>query len=132
MDERVLELWDQLPPAEKAAESINSQIEQKKKELAERRKGALEERAQIESEFKRLTASRGSAAEAVKSPSLIAKYDSIRQRHSGIGMTDVTKTGHCGACGTHLPERTLQMLKDDRTVTCESCHRLLYYTEGIV
>jgi uncharacterized protein len=131
-DERILELWEELPPAEKEAAAIQEQIAAKKQELTARRKKALTEKEQLEAEYKKYAGARSQLAQDVKNPSLIAKYEAIRQRHGGIGMTDVTRTGHCGGCGTHLPERTVQMLKDDRSATCESCHRLLYYTEGII
>ncbi|RYF45944.1 MAG: hypothetical protein EOO38_15085 [Cytophagaceae bacterium] len=37
-----------------------------------------------------------------------------------------------GTLFAHLPERTIQGLKDDKPLACETCHRLLYYTEGVV
>jgi predicted nucleic acid-binding Zn-ribbon protein len=130
-DERIMELWELIPPAEKDAEAIAAQIEEKKKQFAERRKQAMIEKEQLEAEYKKYAAARPKLAEEVRNPGLLARYDGIRQRH-GSGMTEITKTGHCGACGTHLPERTLQMLKDDKAATCESCHRLLYYSEGVI
>jgi predicted nucleic acid-binding Zn-ribbon protein len=131
-DERIMELWELIPPAEKAAADIQKRIDEKTKELAERRKKALSDKTLLEQDYKKYTAARPQLAEAVKNPSLLARYDSIRQRHGGIGMAEVTKKQSCGACGTSLPERTIQMLKDDKTATCESCHRILYYSEGLI
>ena len=131
-DERIMELWGLLPPAEKAAEDVQKKIDEKTKELAERRKKALSDKTLLEQDFKKYTAARPQLAEAVKNPTLLARYESIRQRHAGLGMAEVTKRQSCGACGTNLPERTIQLLKDDKIVTCESCHRILYYSEGLV
>jgi predicted nucleic acid-binding Zn-ribbon protein len=131
-DERILELWELLPPAEKAAGEVQKRLDEKKEQLAGRRKKALEEKALLEADYKKYTAARPTLAEAVKNPTLLARYDNLRQRHAGIGMAEVTKKNSCGVCGTNLPERTIQMLKDDKLVTCEACHRILYYTEGIV
>ncbi|MEZ0327543.1 MAG: zinc ribbon domain-containing protein [Fimbriimonas sp.] len=131
-DERIMELWGLLPPAEKAAEAVQKKIDEKTKELAERRKKALSDKTLLEQDFKKYTAARPQLAEAVKNPTLLARYESIRQRHAGLGMAEVTKRQSCGACGTNLPERTIQLLKDDKIVTCESCHRILYYSEGLV
>jgi uncharacterized protein len=131
-DDRIMELWDLLPPAEKAAADIQKRIEEKRQLLTERRKKALQEKGLLEADYKKYSALRPELAEAVKNPSLLARYDSIRQRHAGVGMAEVTRKNSCGVCGTNLPERTIQLLKDDKLVTCESCHRILYYTEGIV
>jgi uncharacterized protein len=131
-DERLLELMEELPPAQEAAAGVESKIAEKKKQLAERRKQALVEKANLEAEYKRLNEARPAVAEAVRNPSLMARYDAIRQRHGGIGMAQVTKKHSCGECGTNLPTKTVESAKEDRVVMCESCHRILYYTEGIV
>ncbi len=131
-DERIMELWELLPPAEEAAQQVQTKIDEKTKELGERRKKALADKALLEQDFKKYTAARPQLADGVKNPSLLARYDSIRQRHAGLGMAEVTKKQTCGACGTSLPERMIQLLKDDKISTCESCHRILYYSEGLI
>jgi uncharacterized protein len=130
-DERILELWETLPPAKEAAERLERQIEAKKAEVAEARKRAIEEKKRLEEEFARLTKLRPEATGGI-SPNLLARYDAIRQKHGGLGMAEVARGVHCGGCGTLLPERTLAGLKDDKSMTCESCHRILYLREGIV
>lgn len=129
--ERMLELYDLIGPAKEEADKHQAKIEAKRKELVERRKLAVKEKELLEAKFKELNAKRPEAAKAV-SPGLLAKYDSIRQRHGGIGMVEALKKGSCAGCGMKLPEKVLQGLKEERTITCEACHRLLYYTEGLV
>jgi hypothetical protein len=129
-DDRLLELMDLLPPAKTAAEKVEAKIAERKKALAEAKKAALATKAQLEAEFARLTKLRPEAAKNV-SPPLLARYDSIRQKQ-GTGMAEVVKKRSCGGCGTMLPERTLVGAQEDKTVTCETCHRILYYTEGVV
>jgi len=130
-DERILELWELVPPAKEKADKIEAAIAAKKKELAEQQKKALTVKTQLETDFKTKMAERPAAAKEVN-PSLLARYESIRPKHDGIGMAEVVKKRQCGGCGTLLPERTLQMALDDKVVTCESCHRILYFTEGVV
>lgn len=131
-DERLLELMESIPPAENEAKKWQRALDQRRKMLAERQAQAKVERAELETEYKALGAQRPEVAKSV-SPSLLARYDGIRQKHGGIGMVDVNlKTTTCNGCGTHLPERTIQGLKDEKVMTCESCHRILYYTEGAV
>lgn len=131
-DERILELWELVPPAKSRAEEAQKQVAAKRAQLEERRKKAAIEKQTLESEFKRLSASRPEIAKAVGNPTLLARYEGIRQRMHGIGMAQVTRQGSCSECGTMQPERTLQTLKDDKLATCDSCHRILYYTEGVV
>lgn len=130
--ERLLELYDLLPPAKAAAEEVRKKLDQYKTALADRRKKAAVERQQLEEAFKSLNAKRPEAAKSVN-PNLLAKYDSIRQRHSGIGMVAIDKkTGNCEGCGTHQPERTLNLLREDKPTVCESCHRILFDLEGVI
>lgn len=131
-DERLLELMESIPPAEETATKWARALEQRKKMLAARQAEARTEQAALQTEYKELGAKRPEIAKIVN-PSLLARYESIRQRHGGIGMVQVDiKRNTCEGCGTHLPERTIQGLKDDKPLACETCHRLLYYTEGMV
>jgi uncharacterized protein len=130
-DERILALWESLPPLKEAASGLEGQIEAKRTELAQHQKAVLQEKARLEQLFKELQAKRPTLAAQVDK-GLLARYDAIRSKHSGKGMAEVAKKRSCGGCGTLLPERTLQMAREDKTVICESCHRILYYTEGLV
>ena len=131
-DERLLELMELIPPAEETAKKWARALDQRKKMLAARQAEARTEQAALQTEYKELAAKRPEVAKIVN-PSTLARYESIRQRHGGIGMVGVNLKGMtCEGCGTHLPERTIQGLKDDKSLACETCHRLLYYTEGVV
>jgi len=131
LDERILELWELVPPAKAIAEKLEASIAEKQRQVAEQRKKAVGVKAQLEAEFKQRMAERPLAAKEV-SPALLAKYEAIRPNHDGIGMAEVVKKRQCGGCGTLLPERTLQNALDDKVVTCETCHRILYFTEGVI
>lgn len=130
LDERLLELFELAPPAQEKAKRIETQIADAKTRLAARKKQALADKTTLETEYAKYTQARPEAAKTVP-PALLARYESIRQRADGIGMVELHGQS-CGGCGTLLPERTLQGLKEDKTLTCESCHRILYYTEGVV
>lgn len=130
-DDRLLELLDLLPPAQLAAKKVDVRLADAKNRLVERKKKALEEKAHLESEFKRLTTVRPDVAKNV-SPALMARYENAKQRAHGVGMVEISKKKTCGGCGTVIPERTVQMLKEEKLATCESCHRILYFTDGLV
>lgn len=130
-DEKILELWELAPPAKEQAAKVQERLEAAKLKLGQRQNEALREKKNLEAEFARLNQSRPDAGKGI-SPSLLARYEDIRKRHGGIGMAQITKQQTCGGCGTHMPERTLAALKDDKVATCESCHRILYLTDGLV
>lgn len=129
-DARILELWELVPPAKKIADELEAKIAKHRETLAARQKAALAEKTKLEADFKDRAARRPEAAKAVE-PALLARYEGVRQKHGGIGMVEILGR-KCGGCGMLLPERTIQNAKEDKTVTCEACHRFLYYTEGLV
>jgi predicted nucleic acid-binding Zn-ribbon protein len=130
-DERIMELWELVPPAGEVAAEVAKKIEAKKAELAEHQKKVLEEQARLQQEFKARTAERPAAASKVD-PALLTRYESIRQKHDGLGMTTVDKHGACALCGTLLPRKTVEAALEDKIVTCESCHRIIYASEGLL
>lgn len=130
-DERILELWELVPPAKKAAEEAHAPIEVKKKELAEHQKKMIELKKTLEAEFKELNAKRPAALQGI-SAGLMARYDAIRQKHGGIAMATVDRRGNCTMCGTLLPKKTVESALEDKVVTCEECHRIIYATEGVI
>ena len=129
-DLALLELMEATPAARQAAAAIEPELEQTKKALADRKKTALSEKATLEKAFAEANAARPEAAKLVDA-GLLARYDAIRAKH-GTGMAKIKNGNVCEGCGNLLPERTLEMAKTDRVATCEQCHRILYYTEGLV
>lgn len=130
MDVRILELWELVPPAKEAAEADSKAVEELQSELKQHQKKALATKSQLEEEFKTIGAKRSAAAKEVP-PSLLARYDAIRQRHGGIGMSRIAKNRTCGQCGTSLPTKVIEDVKEDKMVTCEQCHRILYFSESV-
>jgi uncharacterized protein len=131
-EERLLELYESVDEPKAAFEAAHKKAEAKRAELAERKKKAVEERKLLEEAYSQLGAKRGDATKGI-SPTTLGRYDSIRQKHAGIGMARINlKTSMCEACGTHLPEKSIEMAKDDRIASCEACHRILYYSESVV
>ncbi|MFY9233685.1 MAG: C4-type zinc ribbon domain-containing protein [Fimbriimonadaceae bacterium] len=131
-DGRILELWELVPPAKAASEAIEKSIASKQADLAAHQKKVMAVKQQLEAEFKQQSAARPAAAAEVPRP-LLDRYDSIRQKNAGTGMARInTKTSTCGICGMKLPTKTIESAKEDRLVTCESCHRILYYSESIL
>ena len=131
MDGRLLELFELVPPANAVADEVKKRIDAKKAELAEYQKRVVKEQERLKAEFSRISSQRPEAAKGIE-PGLLARYDAIRQKQSGVGMSKVTKIGTCEMCGMKLPVKSIEGAKEGRVVTCEACHRILYYTEGLI
>ena len=131
LDAKILELWELAPPATKAAEDIQAKIEAKKSKLGEFQKQVLKEQERLKSEFARLNSMRAPAASGID-PGTMARYEAIRQKQGGIGMTKIAAQNTCEMCGMKLPIKSVELAKEGRLVTCEACHRILYYTEGLI
>lgn len=129
-DGRLMELYDLVPPAKAALSVLNAEIATVKAQLAEKRKSALATKGELEKAYLALGQKRPEVAKIVPAP-LLARYESIRKNH-GTGMAEVIKQKQCGSCGMSLPERTIATLQDDKIVTCEACHRVLYFSEGVI
>jgi len=129
-DAKYLEMIDPADEARKLVARIEKRIEEFKGQLAERQKSARIEQANLEAQYQARLKERPEAAKEVSAP-LLAKYDAIRKQYE-TGMADVVTRKSCGACGNLLPEKAITALQEDRIVTCEQCHRILYYTEGLV
>lgn len=131
MDLRLLELWERLPEAERALEDPRTRLEELESKFSDAEEKLGAERAVLEEEYSKLAAARPRFLEGL-SPGLLARYDAIRQRQSGIGMAEATKDGLCGACGTTLPRSAIENAKLGQIATCQECHRIVYATEGAI
>jgi uncharacterized protein len=130
-DDQILLLWDEVPPVQKLADEAKKVFDQKNAQFEEWQKKATVYRQQLESQHKQLTAKRPELVATIQA-GLLARYEAIKKTHGGIGMASVTKDVTCEECGTHVAEMQIVSLKEDRTVQCEECQRILYFTGGFV
>lgn len=122
-----------VPTVEQATEAANSaeeKLQKGKRALQEFKKKLMSEKEQMETEYKRLQQVRPTLVPKIPA-GLIARYEAIRKKEGGIGMTEVNGK-NCAACGMHLAEKLIESAREGRAVTCENCHRLLYASEGII
>ena len=121
---------ERIKPASDAVKEVDIRLSALRAQDKTHQSKAMDLKAQLESEFKRFTEARPAALKEVD-PALLAKYDALRARLGGVAMSEA-KNSTCSACGNTLPTRTMTLLREDRVVSCEQCHRILYYTEGVL
>lgn len=125
LDDRILELWELVPPAQAMEKEFADQVAVLKAELEAHQKKVLEERAKLAALYKNLAARRPALAAKVDA-TLLKTYDANRERHGGIGMAEILDNGNCARCGMSVPRKTIDAVSRDVLMTCESCHRILY------
>lgn len=125
LDERILELWELLPPAQERERARRAAVEDLKSKLTAHQEHVIAERARLAAEYKTLAAQRPKLLDGID-PGLLSQYEATRKKYGGIGMAEVTNAGTCGQCGTSLPRRAVLAASEDKITLCESCHRILY------
>jgi len=60
-------------------------------------------------------------------PDLLKRYDSLRARKGGIGVSPVIK-GVCQTCHLDIPPQEFnELLRGDKLMTCPNCTRIIYW-----
>ncbi|HLO98955.1 MAG TPA: hypothetical protein VK171_10205 [Fimbriimonas sp.] len=130
-EENLLALFDSINPAEKAKFAALNALTDKQKEANAWKEKAVTFKKQLEEKYADLTMRRPKIAEKLPA-ALLARYEGLRQMHHGIGMSVITRESTCQECGNHVAEKAIESINDDRIATCEDCHRILYWTGGVV
>lgn len=129
-ESRILGLWEVVPPAQEKEQAARELVQAKKAELAAHQRKALETKAQLEASFKEWSAKRPEALKAAPA-AILPRYEATMKKY-GTGMARISPKKACSSCGMAVAEKSIEMVKDDKFVTCEQCHRFLYFSEGVV
>ena len=130
-EDRLLTVWDTVAITEKEYKVQQALLDEKSSAFDAWKAKAVIFKSQLETRYKELTAKRPAAAQGID-PVLMGKYEASKQQHHGIGVALITKQQTCEECGTKVSGKSIESIKDDRIVNCEECHRILYWTGGIV
>jgi predicted nucleic acid-binding Zn-ribbon protein len=126
-DDRLLQILEEEPAAALAAKEESERAAGLEAASAAKMRAAKARHAEIKRTYDPLLARRSEAAAAVPDR-LLRIYEPIRAK-LGSGMADVTAEKRCGACGMLVPEKSLDMVRRDELVQCESCRRILFRLE---
>ena len=114
--------------AKQDLEAVNPQIEELRRELADR-KGELDRvNKEHEEEELKLKHDREKLIVRISKQDLVA-YERIRKAKDGKAVVPVNR-GACGGCYKRVPPQTvLELRKHSRLLTCEHCGRILVSDE---
>ncbi len=136
LQDRRSDLEDQVLATMELREPLDAEVrrrEERAERLTEERAAAAGQlasaEAAIDGESARLVAERADAASAV-SPELLATYERLRARLSGVGAARLIGST-CDGCHLSLPATALDQIKRspaDALVFCDQCGRILVRT----
>lgn len=125
VDARILELWEELPAAEKSAKVAEAEYKEKEAIRDEYVKKYEQVKADIEQKIAQLQAMRPKAIEGCDL-GVLEKYERMRKAHGGIGLARVDND-ECEICRARVPKPLKEaILSGVDLETCEGCGRYLY------
>jgi predicted nucleic acid-binding Zn-ribbon protein len=125
IDSRILELWEELPPAEETAKGARSRLDEAESVHGEYVAEYGSVRSELEGKLGQLVSMRPKAIEGCD-PSVVQKYESMRGKHQGIGIA-VVDGEECSICRTRVPKLLKDAILSGADLeTCEGCGRYLY------
>jgi predicted nucleic acid-binding Zn-ribbon protein len=124
LDERILQLYDQVEQQRKSVKEAEERREQFRTRLDKVSAQYKSKSEAINAEIASLARKRESAVGTVPAD-VLKKYENIRTRSGGIGLA-VIENDACGACHTKLTTYQQIALREDKEFQfCESCGRFL-------
>jgi uncharacterized protein len=123
-EDKILELMVNAEARDKAVKAAEAEL---KAEIAEIEKGKIQARertAEDEKQMLEWNAKRESARNGVN-PDVLRQYDRVA-KYRGTGISEV-RDQKCMACQVMLRPQTYNEVRSDKSVSCESCQRILYY-----
>jgi predicted nucleic acid-binding Zn-ribbon protein len=120
-----------------AGEQYERQIKESEKVVKAAEDVAKVERAKIDAEKKeaeqelaQLNTERERAATEIPE-SMMDHYDRIMKKHDNLALAEIREE-KCSACGMRMRPQVIQAIRrstTDEMFHCETCTRILYYTE---
>lgn len=125
-EDRILELMSESEPLDKNVKAAEAALKAEKSEVDKEKQQARDRTAVDEKAAADLKKERGAIVAEV-SPAVYQQYERARKARRGIGVAEAAD-GRCMACQMAMRPQFFQELKrGDTVMSCESCHRILYY-----
>jgi uncharacterized protein len=123
-EDRILELMLNSEAREKEVKAAEAELKAETAEIEKEKIEARERTAKDEKELADWTAKRETARAAVD-PDLLRHYDRVL-KFRGSGIAEV-RDHKCTGCSVVLRPQTYQEVREGKTLSCDSCQRILYY-----
>ncbi len=129
-EDRILELMSESEPLERNVKSAEASLKEEKKHVEAEKNVARERTAADQKTLAELHTERKGLVTSLN-PNVLSNYERIRRGRGGVAIAEAVD-GRCSKCFITLRPQFLQELKrGDKLMTCESCHRILYYNPPV-
>ena len=129
VETRILESYDREDLTQRALGDAEKRVQAEEARLREGQEALAKEHARLEQAIHSVTQDRDSVKPSIP-PTLLSRYDRVARLRDGVGVAEIRK-GACGACFRGLTPQALQEARrSDSIQTCESCGRILVWTEA--
>jgi predicted nucleic acid-binding Zn-ribbon protein len=129
LEDRAIELMEQIEALERQGAEARKQLDSvRETSLLEKGRILSETKAMVE-ESDRLEEERKALCGGVDAE-LLKRYDFLRERKGGLGISAVIK-GICQTCHIGIPpQQFLLLLRGQELMSCPNCNRIIYWGEN--
>ncbi|MCD6569169.1 MAG: hypothetical protein J7L53_00515 [Deltaproteobacteria bacterium] len=125
IEEQILSLMEKMENRLKGRERLQKSFNDDKGLLEEKKNQLLARSDTLKSSLKGIKRKADKLRKTVD-PSLLAKYDKMRQNKKGLVVVPCDN-GVCSGCHMHIPPQLFnEIIKGDRLIVCPLCQRILY------
>jgi uncharacterized protein len=126
LEDRILELMGESEPLEKAVKAAEAALKTEKAQVEAEQQDARNRTAADQAASHDLQQERAVIAARIN-PTVVQQYERARKGGRGTGIAEAIE-GRCSACHMALrPQFSQELKRGDKIMSCESCHRVLYY-----
>jgi uncharacterized protein len=127
-EEEILVLLDRVEELKKDLDTSGKELLKREKEVEEETKMLQKEISAVEAIVSGLRKEREKLLSGVDQ-SLKARYNTLIERRAGIAVVQA-KNGTCMGCFMNIPPQLfIEVMKNNRIITCPSCNRIFFYAE---
>jgi len=126
LEDRALELMEQMEQLERELESAERDLDELRKETEKERKTLEKEMKELELSLADMARERKKLCNQVD-PELLSRYDMLRERRGGLAVSPVI-SGVCQTCHMGIPPQKFnELIRGDNLMSCPNCQRIIYW-----
>ncbi len=128
LEDRVLEIMEEMETLEARAASARKRIKQAKAHYKEDHRRLQAELSSLAKELEGLQAKRSRLCQGVE-PKWLQRYEAIRAHKEGLAVSPVIKEV-CQACHLGIPpQKFRELIRCEDLMSCPNCKRIIYWGE---
>jgi hypothetical protein len=127
-EEEILQIMEEQEGLNEVIKQKNALLGNEQARVVEKKQGIEVLMRQAEEDLNSLREQKEVLAKELD-PQILDRYNFIREKLGGLALAGVSN-GVCGACHMNLPpQRFNELLRNDRLMSCPSCHRFIYWSD---